>query len=184
MKLEEILMLSKNKMSAGDVYVYCALKVLVVDNKMPSINNELIPAVQMSRSSVNRSIVKLEQNNIITCIKENGFNKTKIYFNKINQKTVKKKEIKKPKCGIYKIYIDSDVYVGQSRNIEQRWKDHEMQINRDIHPYFTSTQAEHISYEILEECRLSELRIKEILWAQRIKDKGLKVLNEENFTLI
>ena len=184
MKLEEILMLSKNKMSAGDIYVYCALKLLVVNNKMPSINNELIPVVQMSRSNISRSIKKLEQNNIITCIKENGFNKRKIYFNKTNEKTVKKKGIKKPKCGIYKIYIDSDVYVGQSRNIEQRWKVHKMQINRDIHPYFTSTQAEDILYEILEECHLFELRIKEILWSQRIKDKGLKVLNEENFILI
>ena len=31
---------------------------------------------------------------------------------------------------------------------------------------------------------MSELSIKEILWSQRLKDKGLKVLNEENFTLI
>ena len=57
-------------------------------------------------------------------------------------------------------------------------------MTRDIHPYFKKQEIGQVSYEILEECKMSELGIKENLWAQRLKDKDLKIANEENFTLI
>jgi hypothetical protein len=58
------------------------------------------------------------------------------------------------------------------------------QINRNIHPYFTNKESDELLYEILEECKTSELGIKEILWAQRLKDNDFEILNQENFTLI
>ena len=105
-------------------------------------------------------------------------------FNELGTPILENKEVKKPKCGIYKIYNNSKVYVGQSKNIQERWKTHKQKMTRDIHPYFKKQEIGQVSYEILEECKMSELGIKENLWAQRLKDKDLKIANEENFTLI
>ena len=66
--------------------------------------------------------------------------------------------------GIYKItnLINGKVYIGQSQNIESRFKEHlyhhnASNIGRDIYKY----KAENFSFEILEECSKEELDEKE-----------------------
>lgn len=185
MKLEDILILSEKKLSGLDIMLYYCLKEISVDNKMPALSQEVVPYFkQYSYRGIIRSLLKLEQHGLVTTFLNERGKREKIYFNEIETPVLEKKITTKPKCGIYKIYNKSNVYVGQSRSIQKRWEAHKIQINRGIHPYFTKLEAGQVSYEILEECKMSELSIKEILWSQRLKDKGLKVLNEENFTLI
>jgi hypothetical protein len=185
MKLEDILKLGQKKPSAIDIMVYYCLKELSIDNNMPSIACDLKPYLKdYSHRSIQRSILNLEQYGLVTISRNENRRREKIYFNALKTPALEKKEIKKPKCGIYKIYKNSRVYVGQSRNIEKRWKMHMRQINRNIHPYFTNKESDELLYEILEECKTSELGIKEILWAQRLKDNDFEILNQENFTLI
>ena len=185
MKLEDILILSEKKLSGLDIMLYYCLKELSVDNNVPSLAHEIKPYFKdYSFAGIHKCLNKLEQVGLITTSLDERGKRKKIYFNEIETPILERKKIIKPKCGIYKIYNNPNVYIGQSKNIKERWKAHKQQINRGIHPYFTKLEAGQVSYEILEECKMSELSIKEILWSQRLKDKGLKVLNEENFTLI
>lgn len=185
MKLKDILTLSQKKLSGLDIMLYYCLKELSTDNNMPSLTHEIKPYFKdYSFGGINKCLNKLEQVGlIITSLDERG-KREKIYFNEIETPILERKKTTKPKCGIYKIYNNSNVYIGQSKNIKERWKNHKQKMIRGIHPYFSKQETDQVTYEILEECKISELSIKEILWSQRLKDKGLKVLNEENFTLI
>lgn len=185
MKLQDILTLSQKKLSGLDLMLYYCLKELSIDNKMPALSEEVKPYFkEYSYRGIQKSLLKLEQCGLITTILDERGKREKIYFNEIKTPILERKKITKPICGIYKIYNNSNVYIGQSKNIKERWRNHNQKMIRGIHPYFLKQEADQVTYEVLEECKLSELRIKEILWSQRLKDKGLKVLNEENFTLI
>lgn len=185
MKLEDILKLSQKKLSGLDILLYYCLKELSMDNNMPSLAQEIKPYFKdYSFAGIHKCLSKLEQVGLITTFLDERGRRAKIYFNELETPTIEKKEIKKPKCGIYKIYNNSKVYVGQSKNIQERWKSHKQKMIRDIHPYFKKQEIGQVSYEILEECKTSELGIKEILWAQRLKDNDFEILNQENFTLI
>ena len=185
MKLEDILILSEKKLSGLDMMLYYCLKQLSIDNNMPSMSREIKPYLKLySFAGIHKSQIKLEQVGLITTSLDERGRRVKIYFNELGTPILENKEVKKPKCGIYKIYNNSKVYVGQSKNIQERWKTHKQKMTRDIHPYFKKQEIGQVSYEILEECKMSELGIKENLWAQRLKDKDLKIANEENFTLI
>lgn len=77
-------------------------------------------------------------------------------------------------CGIYKIEnkLNKKVYIGQSLNIEERWKAHRVagqNINhkykdyplyKDMHQY----KIENFIFSIVEECSKNELDDKEIYW--------------------
>lgn len=69
--------------------------------------------------------------------------------------------------GIYKITnkINNKCYIGQSRNIERRWKRH-IQENNDsaIHRAIKKYGVENFSFEVIEECSTEELDKKEIYW--------------------
>lgn len=76
--------------------------------------------------------------------------------------------------GIYKIQnnINQKNYVGQSRNIEMRWKQHiynaETGSQYPIHCALRKYGVENFSFSILEECEASELNNKEIEWISKL----------------
>ena len=85
-----------------------------------------------------------------------------------------KQEERKRKIGIYKITNkkNSKAYIGQSENIEVRWKRHvqdsknpnSVAYNRGICRALRLHGIENFNFEILEECGVNELDEKEIYW--------------------
>lgn len=75
-------------------------------------------------------------------------------------------------CGIYKITnkINEHCYIGQSINIEERWREHRNSINtieswdRSIYQAIRKYGLENFSWEIIEKCSKDELDEKEIYW--------------------
>lgn len=76
--------------------------------------------------------------------------------------------------GIYKIQnnINQKNYIGQSKNIEMRWKQHiysaEAGSQYPIHRALRKYGVENFSFSILEECKTSELNNKEIEWISKL----------------
>lgn len=75
--------------------------------------------------------------------------------------------------GIYKIsnIKNEKVYIGQSRNIEQRIKDHKIrpfhshtESNSPIHRAIKKHGLEHFIFEVIEECPKEQLDTREIYW--------------------
>lgn len=70
-------------------------------------------------------------------------------------------------CGIYKITntINGKTYIGQSSNIEERWKKHKY-ANDDfaIHKAMRKYGIENFTFSIVEECATEELNNREIYW--------------------
>lgn len=83
-------------------------------------------------------------------------------------------------CGIYKITnnINRKIYIGQSANIEKRWREH---INASQHetyyghkksllyPALNKYGIDNFSFEIIEECDISELDERECYWINYYK---------------
>ena len=76
-------------------------------------------------------------------------------------------------CGIYKIknLINNKIYIGQSVFIEQRWAAHRYagrnaKDNYPIHKAMNEYGIENFSFEIIEECDITELNDKEVYWIQ------------------
>lgn len=74
-------------------------------------------------------------------------------------------------CGIYKITnkINGKVYIGQSKDIYRRWKEHEKCIRSDKrNTYLYNSMRKHgidnFAFEIIEECDISMLNTQEIYW--------------------
>ena len=80
--------------------------------------------------------------------------------------------------GIYLIknQINNKVYVGQSRNIEQRWRTHR---NRPFNPHSIDYEKplyrairkygiENFSFQVLEECSIEALNEKEVYWISQL----------------
>ena len=75
---------------------------------------------------------------------------------------------------IYKItnIQNNKVYIGQSNNILRRWRDHKTNaFNSNDHNYNTHLYRsirkyglQNFSFEVLEECSISELDAREIYW--------------------
>lgn len=80
--------------------------------------------------------------------------------------------------GIYKITnkINQKIYIGQSIDIIERWKQHnykafnqkEIAYNSAIHSAFRKYGVENFSLEILEECTVQELDEKEKYWIEKL----------------
>ncbi len=76
--------------------------------------------------------------------------------------------------GIYKITnkVNNKMYVGQSRNIEQRLKDHKLvcrERNVLLKRALKKYGVENFNYEIIEECELNKLDEREIYWISKLK---------------
>lgn len=74
-------------------------------------------------------------------------------------------------CGIYKITnnINQKVYIGQSIDINRRWRSHKnfneyLQGHYPLYQAFKKYGLENFSFEIIEECLPQELNDKEIYW--------------------
>lgn len=91
--------------------------------------------------------------------------------------------------GIYKItnLINGKIYVGQSIDIIERWKQHgykafnsnERAYNSAIHLAFRKYGIENFQLEILEECPANELDEKEKYWIEKLNTltpKGYNIL--------
>lgn len=91
--------------------------------------------------------------------------------------------------GIYKITnkINGKVYVGQSIDIEERWKQHEYKAfningnayNSAIHQAFRKYGVENFEYQVIELCSVEELDAKEIYWIDKLdtlSPKGYNIL--------
>lgn len=79
-----------------------------------------------------------------------------------------------PNCGIYKItcIINNKVYIGQSTDIEKRWKDHVIRLDNNSHDNSYLQNAwnkygkEAFKFEIIEKCEknFELLNAREIYW--------------------
>jgi group I intron endonuclease len=79
--------------------------------------------------------------------------------------------------GIYLITnkINGHTYIGQSKDIEKRWKDHKiMHGSRGwyLQNAFKKYGAENFNFEVLEECLEENLDIKEIEYISKYKSEG------------
>lgn len=74
--------------------------------------------------------------------------------------------------GIYKITnnINNHCYIGQSIDIEKRWKDHKKpynwkrEHNKPLYLAFQKYGIENFSFEVIEECTTKQLDLKEKYW--------------------
>ena len=70
-------------------------------------------------------------------------------------------------CGIYKItnLINGHSYIGESINIERRWKEHKsIPYKASIYDAFQKYGIENFSFEIIEECSIEEFFEREKYW--------------------
>lgn len=77
-------------------------------------------------------------------------------------------------CGIYKIInkINNKIYIGQSINIELRWKRHlTLKDNMPIHLAIQKYGQQNFILEIIEICPQEELNAKEIYWINQYNSK-------------
>lgn len=97
-------------------------------------------------------------------------------------------------CGIYSITCEPTgrVYVGQSRNIEARWKYHRRDLNggRSTSPVLQRAWTHHgqdaFAFNVIEECDPDELTVRELAHIQRlsasVREGGLNVADPtQNF---
>ena len=81
--------------------------------------------------------------------------------------------------GIYKIInkVNNKIYVGQSIDIEERWKQHqwkafnhnELAYNSAIHAAFRKYGLDNFYYEVIEECLPEQLDDREIYWIEQLQ---------------
>ena len=80
--------------------------------------------------------------------------------------------------GIYKItnLVNNKIYIGQSKNIEQRWKEHIRHSKNEhnakktyIHKAINKYGKDNFKFEVLEECKFEELDKKECEYIAKFK---------------
>ena len=73
--------------------------------------------------------------------------------------------------GIYKItnLVNGKIYIGQSRNIEERWRVHKKEVSLDYPLYraFKKYGLDNFSFEIVELCSISELNEREYFFIKK-----------------
>lgn len=77
--------------------------------------------------------------------------------------------LKNIKIGIYKIQnqLNNKIYIGQSKNIYRRWYGHRCDAKEKNYPLYNAMRKygiENFSFEIIEECSISELANREDYW--------------------
>lgn len=82
--------------------------------------------------------------------------------------------MKKDKCGIYRITNDLNGkhYIGLSKHIFRRWKEHSYLIPKSDKPLYRAIRKygiENFSFHIVEECPAYKLSEREIYWTDKYK---------------
>lgn len=82
-------------------------------------------------------------------------------------------------CGIYKITSpNSKVYIGQSRDIIERWKEHKkMRVKTKLTNSLSKYGIENHIFEIIEECAMEDLNCRERYWQDEFDVLGEYGLN-------
>lgn len=81
----------------------------------------------------------------------------------------------KSMVGIYKItnQINGKVYIGQSTDINRRWREHKNSSNKaeclhyPLYRAFAKYGLQNFVFEVIEECKVDELNQKEIFWINK-----------------
>ena len=93
-------------------------------------------------------------------------------------------------CGIYKIEnkTNGKIYIGQSINIEKRWKDHKKKrrsLNTPLYLAMREDGVDNFSFNILEECAQELLNEKEEYWIKYYdstnSEKGYNILKSTKY---
>jgi hypothetical protein len=191
MKTEELKLLHKKKVSGLEVLVYIALKKLRSEDKKCPTNEQIIDILKgTAAQSISRAKTKLCQKEIICITGKNRSNDSKVFFAYHDKEEFDKQKkaasartSRDPRdCGIYLIEFDDKIYIGQSTNIKDRWKEHRRKITSNTHRYIK--EGSKYKFKILEKCEPYQLHARELLWAQRLYDREKEICNENNFTLI
>jgi len=95
-----------------------------------------------------------------------------------NSNAVSEEQIRKAGIGIYAIETEDGIYVGKSRNISSRMRQHSKCIKNGSHRY---VKNQNFDFEILEKCEEQQLEYLEAKWALDFHESGMKVLNISNF---
>lgn len=96
--------------------------------------------------------------------------------------------------GIYKItcLVNGMIYIGQSKDIEIRWKSHIKYFKRNKNSHLIQTHynlygIESFVFEVVEECSIQDLKLREAYWIKQIgtynvagTDKFSKVMKGKN----
>jgi group I intron endonuclease len=93
---------------------------------------------------------------------------------------------RKDVCGIYKItnLITGEHYIGQSKNIDDRWKAHckcglgiDASATNALYNSMQRDKVWNFTFELLEECPLEQLNEKEAFWIDTYKSNiyGLNI---------
>ena len=170
MKKEDIIKFENLKASGSDIRVYYAFLHLKEEKQRYPKLNEIIDfmgnTTKYYKRTVQRSLKFLRENDLIPS----------------NPHSIVSEEHQGKKCGVYSIKASTGIYVGQSRNIDLRWKEHRRNAKLQIHRYFSP--EDNLEFSILEECDKGHLITKELLWANKLHYEGENILNKENFMFV
>ena len=82
--------------------------------------------------------------------------------------------------GIYKITnkLNNKIYIGQSNDIERRFKEHQPKGIKSRIPLDIAIQKygiKNFTFEIIEECSIKDLNDKEMYWIKKLKSNKKKI---------
>tara|TARA_R100000388_G_C7238630_1_gene159655 strand:- start:1274 stop:1855 length:582 start_codon:yes stop_codon:yes gene_type:complete len=139
--------------------------LLETKNKKPSIRG------------VQKSLKSLRDSKLIK--RMSSINARSVYvLAEDNLSAVSEEQIRKAGIGIYAIETDDGIYVGKSRDLSSRMRQHSECIKNGSHRYIKN---QNFDFEILEECEERHLEYLEAKWALDFHESGMKVLNISNF---
>lgn len=96
-----------------------------------------------------------------------------VYFRQPTNELISRVLGNKSKCGIYKLtnLLDNKVYIGQSNDVAERWKQHikcglgiDTPQNNKLYKAMLFSGVENFTFELLEECSRDKLNEEEIYW--------------------
>jgi len=96
-----------------------------------------------------------------------------VYFRQPTNELISRVLGNKSQCGIYKLtnLLDNKVYIGQSNDVAERWKQHikcglgiDTPQNNKLYKAMLSSGVENFTFELLEECPRDKLNEEEIYW--------------------
>ena len=187
---------SHYKFTLLDFNILCLVKSFYKSEKDFYMSNEQISNLMFScEKTVRTSIKRLCEAGLLKkqYIKNNKFNGRKLIYQEHNVNCLVSKFFQNCSVGVYIIKVGEYVYIGESLNVENRWLQHQDDLQNNIHPnrqlQSLYNQNLDFKFEILESIPFSQghnvyfklLNLqKEQKYIQQYKDNGYKILNTEN----